>query len=188
MLACGVLLRVCQWLITAGLVRIWDLLCIARLAGLWDTLKMVLQGQMIVIFLVAAAAFIFHPLRLESLALPTIIIDRWRDTMELEAYASRTWPGIRCRRIAFDLASSASLARSHHYRRSVMAPKAHNLTTNPSGACGDCARQRRHSLDAQVSDLRPRLPRAGLGRTLLDLARAKVIRGEREVLDLRTLR
>lgn len=35
--------------------------------------------------------------------------------MQLQSYASRTRPSIRCRCITFDLASSATFTGSHHY-------------------------------------------------------------------------
>lgn len=74
----------------------------------------VLLHLLVVFVITATATFIFQLLRLKTVAVSTIIVDRWRNTLELETYTSRTWPGICGRCVALDLSSAAPLTCSHY--------------------------------------------------------------------------
>lgn len=74
----------------------------------------VLLHLLVVFVVTAAATFIFQFLRLKTVAVSTIIVDRWRNALELETYTSRTRPGVCRRSVALDLSSAAALARSHY--------------------------------------------------------------------------
>lgn len=74
----------------------------------------VLLHLLVVFVVTATATFIFQLLRLKPVAVSTIIVDRWRNTLELETYTSRTRPGVCGRCVALDLSSAAPLTCSHY--------------------------------------------------------------------------
>lgn len=100
-------------LIVALVVKRQRVLPKAVLRGPLRGLKVLLH--LLVVFVVTATAtFIFQFLSLKTIAVSTIIVDRRRNTLELETYTSRTRPGVCRRSVALDLSSAAALARSHY--------------------------------------------------------------------------
>ena len=116
---CGRRLAVMSRLIYCNSVAIPDLLRIYGRNILVRHCQLLLNGHLVVILVVSTSTTLVLALfRLEGLAICgklSIVIHGWRNAMQFQSDACRTWPGVRCCRVALDFSSPATLACAHNY-------------------------------------------------------------------------